>query len=291
LERGQASALYVSRAPGWVAIVTGELTLGAVYERTVEVSLERVWENVHDWEHLPWLHRGSFSGIELEEAGPWGWRAQVKSGLGEAQETRLIELRRDPHRDLYHTRTLEGPGKGSDTVVTLASRGAHRTDVRVEFWLPIADAAQARAFGAALEALYTQLWDEDEEMMLRRQRVVDAGRQGEERTAPPNLSLGAWDDLSERLPLVLTTERGEYRVVETASGYFAHPTLCPHLGGPLEQATLEDDHVVCPWHGYRFSLANGRAADGRRCRMKPPPRVERGAHGEAELVFASPSAR
>ena len=271
--------------------MTDDLTLGAVYERTVEVSLERVWENVHDWEHLPWLHSGSFSGIELEEAGPWGWRAQVKSGSGEAQEIRLIELRRDPHRELYHTRTLEGPGKGSDTIVTLAPQAASRTDVRVEFWLPIADADQAHALGAALEVLYTQLWDEDEEMMIRRQRVVDASREGNKHSAPPALSLGGWDDLSERLPLVVATEHGEYRVVETAGGYFAHPTLCPHRGGPLERATLADDHVVCPWHGYRFSLANGRAADGRRCRMKPPPRVERGGSGEAELVFTSPSGR
>lgn len=268
-----------------------DLTLGAVYERTVEASLERVWENVHDWEHLPWLHSGSFSGIELEEAGPWGWRARVKSGSGEAQEIRLIELRRDPHRELYHTRTLEGPGKGSDTIVTLAPQGARRTDVHVEFWLPIADARQARAFGAALEVLYTRLWDEDEAMMIRRQQIIDAARDGGTPIAPPSLSLGDWDDLSQRLPLVVATDRGEYRVVETASGYFAHPTLCPHRGGPLERATLVDDHVVCPWHGYRFSLADGRAADGRPCRMKPPPRVERGAGGQAELVFDSPSAR
>ena len=53
------------------------LTLAAVYEREVAASLERIWENVLDWEHLPWLHRTSFQAIHEVEAGPSGWRARV----------------------------------------------------------------------------------------------------------------------------------------------------------------------------------------------------------------------
>jgi len=35
--------------------------------------------------------------------------------------------------------------------------------------------------------------------------------------------------------------------------------ICPHLGGPLEKATIDDDvdTVRCPWHGYLFSLHDG----------------------------------
>ena len=33
-----------------------ELVIAAVYKREVAASLERVWENVYDWEHLPFLH-------------------------------------------------------------------------------------------------------------------------------------------------------------------------------------------------------------------------------------------
>ncbi|TMP97098.1 MAG: hypothetical protein E6L09_13880 [Verrucomicrobia bacterium] len=32
----------------------------------MRASLERIWENVRDWEHLPWLHRRSFLDIQLE---------------------------------------------------------------------------------------------------------------------------------------------------------------------------------------------------------------------------------
>jgi nitrite reductase/ring-hydroxylating ferredoxin subunit/uncharacterized membrane protein len=37
---------------------------------------------------------------------------------------------------------------------------------------------------------------------------------------------------------------------------------CSHLGGPLAEGRLQDDSVVCPWHGSRFSLETGRVLDG-----------------------------
>ena len=33
---------------------------------------------------------------------------------------------------------------------------------------------------------------------------------------------------------------------------------CPHEGGPLQDGTIEDGCVVCPWHNYKFALADGR---------------------------------
>ena len=269
------------------------LTLGAVYERTVGASLERVWENVHDWEHLPWLHASSFSSIELEEAGDWGWRARVQVPGGGDPAGLLIELRRDSDREVYHTRTLEGSGQGADTVVTLSPLAERSTHVRVEFWLPIPEVETAQAVGKGLVQLYTRLWDEDEAMMARRQGVVDqASSDAIEETpdSPLEVPLGSWSDLPAQLPLRVSSPLGEYRVVETPGGPRAHPTECPHRGGPLGEAKIVDGHVVCPWHGYRFSLEDGRAADGRLCRMTSPPRVEPGPDGEARLVLA-PRAR
>jgi len=37
---------------------------------------------------------------------------------------------------------------------------------------------------------------------------------------------------------------------------------CSHLGGPLSEGTLEDGSIVCPWHGSRFALDDGRVIDG-----------------------------
>ena len=38
--------------------------------------------------------------------------------------------------------------------------------------------------------------------------------------------------------------------------------ICPHMGGPLGEATVcKDGTLECPWHGYRFSLETGRLVD------------------------------
>lgn len=37
---------------------------------------------------------------------------------------------------------------------------------------------------------------------------------------------------------------------------------CAHLGGPLSEGTVEDGSIVCPWHGSRFALDDGRVLDG-----------------------------
>ncbi|MGH2522062.1 MAG: DUF2231 domain-containing protein [Anaerolineales bacterium] len=55
---------------------------------------------------------------------------------------------------------------------------------------------------------------------------------------------------------VLVVRRGEriYALVET----------CAHLGGPLSEGKLkkDDNSVVCPWHGSRYALEDGRVLDG-----------------------------
>jgi nitrite reductase/ring-hydroxylating ferredoxin subunit len=51
--------------------------------------------------------------------------------------------------------------------------------------------------------------------------------------------------------------------------------FCPHRGGPLHEGSVAVGVVTCPWHGFQFSLADGR------CRTVPAlalacfvPRIE-----------------
>ncbi len=37
---------------------------------------------------------------------------------------------------------------------------------------------------------------------------------------------------------------------------------CSHLGGPLNEGKLEGDTIVCPWHGSRFCLTDGKVEGG-----------------------------
>lgn len=139
-----------------------DLVESAVYDRVLPVSVERIFENVLDWEHLPWLHRRAFRAVDLRESGPEGWRARIGVGPSGADLWVDTEVAIDRPGLRYVTRTLGGPGEGTE----------------------------------------------------------------------------------------ITAE-------------------CPHLGGPLGDALSDEGIATCPWHGYRFDVATGRSADGRRLHLRP----------------------
>lgn len=53
----------------------------------------------------------------------------------------------------------------------------------------------------------------------------------------------------------------EIAVFHTRSGFRAVADACPHTGGPLSQGQVDCDSVSCPWHGWRYSLADGHRED------------------------------
>jgi nitrite reductase/ring-hydroxylating ferredoxin subunit len=186
---------------------------------------------VLDWEHLPWLHAETFAAIRPETASAEGWRAVVELRGGGTPLVIDVALERAALR--YHTRTLDGPGTGTDIVTSLGPAGDGRTIVEVAFHIPDVAPEAAPAVGAYYRTLYARLWDEDEAMMVRRQAVLDR-------------SLAA-----SCLETVVDGRPRRYSAV------------CPHRGGPLAGDPDADGCVTCPWHGYRFDLRTGRSADGR----------------------------
>src|SRR5262249_54953547 len=105
------------------------LTSVATYERVLAVSVERIWENVLDWEHLPALHRDAFGSIRRTDAGDWGWTAQLRARRGDAREmTVQVVLHRDELR--YVTATVEGPGKGTEICTQLEPRAEREPAIR-----------------------------------------------------------------------------------------------------------------------------------------------------------------
>ena len=247
------------------------LSCVAAYRRRIGASLERVWENVRDWEHLPWLHRESFASIALEQEGEFGWRAGV--GLrGSAQPIRL-ELVADGERS-YVARTLAGPGAETEIWTRLDPVERRRTDIEVEFWLPDVAADRRDALGAAYVALYTRLWDQDEAMMQRRSFLLDAPRIA--RAAPEAIDIGAEADLDARLPLRVMFAGRPVVVARCEGELVAYDALCPHALGPLDAGELSAGRVTCPWHGYAFDVRSRRGCgDAQHLRLAPAPRVER----------------
>lgn len=247
---------------------TPGLRVAARYERTVAASLERVWENVLDWEHLPWLHARAFEGIEEIEAGAWGWRGQLTStGGGRSRLTLLVD------RDAGHyvARTGDLPGPVSEIWTELEAVEAQATRVRVAFHVPEMPTESLERLGRIYVELYTGLWDEDEEMMRER-----AARLAERTRPPPDtaVDLGSETEVRARLPLDVVFGGRRFRVIDRAGELVAHASVCPHLLGPLFPVDGEDDALECPWHGYTYSIAEGRSCDGRGLRLPPAPRIE-----------------
>ena len=59
--------------------------------------------------------------------------------------------------------------------------------------------------------------------------------------------------------------------------YYAIDDACPHKGAPLCDGIVFDRTVTCTWHGWRFSLEDGRWMDSPSSRTRTgtyPVRVE-----------------
>ena len=54
-------------------------------------------------------------------------------------------------------------------------------------------------------------------------------------------------------------------IVNVEGKYYAIGNVCTHLGGPLDEGTLEGYEVECPWHGSKFDVRTGKPS-------KPPAR-------------------
>ena len=266
--------MYVTRAEIGVAPT---LNLGAVYERVLGASIERVWENVFDWEHLPYAHESTFSQIELLERDADGWKVAV-SRPWRPDDRIVIQLdaRRDVNR--FCSRILAGTGAGTEVWNLLAPVDEHRTAIEVRFYLPIDDAKKLAAVGQAWRDSHAFVWNEDEAMCQRREALAGWSPRPLPFEAVP---LGPVEDLRRRLPLDIEVDGRPLRIAALGDELIVYSTVCPHWRGPL--AACGEDQLRCPWHGYRFDLRTGMSLDGR-YRLAPAARIEIDPAGEALLV-------
>jgi len=238
-----------------------DLTEVATYCRRVGVGIERVWENVLDWEHLPWLHRSSFASIDLIEMRGDGWRARIGLQSGAESQFAEIDLRTERERRRYLTATVAGVGAGTEIWTALDPVAARETAVAVRFCLPDVAPEHITPMGDFYRALYARLWDEDEAMMLRRDQLSGRPR-ARAAAAALDLDLGSRRDVLDRAPFVVELGGRSYRVVAVDGEIMAHACVCPHALGPLDEGELNGACVRCPWHGYEFDIRDGRRVDG-----------------------------
>lgn len=58
--------------------------------------------------------------------------------------------------------------------------------------------------------------------------------------------------------------------------FVAIDNACPHQGGPLCDGIVSGTTVVCPLHGWKFSLESGASSNVPECLQTYPARVENG---------------
>jgi nitrite reductase/ring-hydroxylating ferredoxin subunit len=250
-----------------------ELTLAATYTREVRAGIERIWENVLDWEHLPALHEIYFNHVALIEIGSWGWRVELTKTPGTADRRMLLELQIDRAKARYRVRILAGDGVGTEIWTLLDPLGPQRTAIEVRFYLPEHRPERLAVLGEKYRSSYARLWDQDEAMMMRREALAARSGTRSERSGAA-LALGPMSELRSRLPLLVELDGEPLRILALEDGELvAHSTICPHWLGPLDETMPKNGILRCPWHGYLFDLRTGASADGRGCRLAPAPRV------------------
>lgn len=250
-----------------------ELHLAGTYTREVHASIDRIRENVLDWQHLPGLAANSFKTSELIDEDAGGWRVRLTGKSRATAQVRKLNLAADTSS--YRVVTESGPGAGDEVRVAVTRKSPHLSHVSVEFHVAEADPKRLAKLGKGLADTHARLWDQDEAMMRAREAAFMPRKK---LATPGSLFLGEEAEVRQQLPLAFDFGPGRFRLVDIDGKLTAHSDTCPHWLGPLYGAPDAEGVITCPWHGYRFSVATGCSADGHGLQLTPAPaiRIERG---------------
>lgn len=70
------------------------------------------------------------------------------------------------------------------------------------------------------------------------------------------------DELEDDKPVKANAGGTDVMLLKRGEKIFALANACSHLGGPLNEGSLCNGSITCPWHGSRFALDDGRVLDG-----------------------------
>lgn len=90
----------------------------------------------------------------------------------------------------------------------------------------------------------------------------------EQPTAEPTteyVTVARTSELTENQGLTVTVGERLVAVFLHGGRYFAIDDLCPHQGASLGAGCVDElGAVACPWHGWRFGVADGKWCDNPR---------------------------
>jgi nitrite reductase/ring-hydroxylating ferredoxin subunit len=266
----------------------------ATYTRELPVSIERMYENAIDGEHLPHLHRDSFSELHIIESGDWGWKATGNLTPKSFMNKMTLELRLDRDKHRWITRTLSGLGKGSEIWTHAIPLEENKIKVIVDFYVPKLPKFLKAMYAQEYINTYSKLYDEDLWMMATRQHELDRlknrkSASNQESLNPTSFNFGSLEQVEKTLPINFTLKGHPYRLIKLKDELIAHSSTCPHMLGPLQKsAILETSEtngaVECPWHGYQFDIKTRECITGQKCKLAPAPKIDI-QFGEVSATF------
>ena len=263
--------------------VAPSLELAVTWRREVRAGIERIWENVFDWEHLPVLHEMYFNAVEQIEIGDWGWRVALTKNPGTPDRSMVLEMRADREKARYRVQTLSGDGAGTEIWTLLTPLAPHRTAVEVRYYLPERRPERLAALADKYRASCARLWNEDEAMMMRREEMMTRASAERRRSEKP-VPLGPSAGLRRRLPLLVEYEGEPFRIVEGEEASSPMPRSA-RIG--LDRSTRPHRRTgSCAARGTDTALtcAAARAPTGAVTGWRRPARYGRPVTGEASLV-------
>jgi nitrite reductase/ring-hydroxylating ferredoxin subunit/multimeric flavodoxin WrbA len=74
--------------------------------------------------------------------------------------------------------------------------------------------------------------------------------------------LGTREEVATRAPFSVRVERHAVAVFLHEGRLRAIGNTCNHKGGPLCEGHRRGEYVVCPWHGWEYSVVTGRGPEG-----------------------------
>jgi nitrite reductase/ring-hydroxylating ferredoxin subunit/multimeric flavodoxin WrbA len=74
--------------------------------------------------------------------------------------------------------------------------------------------------------------------------------------------LGTKEELLARVPVPIRVERHQIALFFFDGSFRAISNSCNHRGGPLCEGRLNGEYVMCPWHGWEYSVLTGKGPPG-----------------------------
>ena len=88
---------------------------------------------------------------------------------------------------------------------------------------------------------------------------------------PQRVTVAKVSDIPEGGAVVVSVRQKDVAIFNVGGTFQAIDDMCPHMGASLSGGFVEDGCVTCPWHYWRFQLADGAWADNAKMKIGTYP--------------------